>query len=97
MDGDSNDPPRNGEVAARSADGGVDSGVVGPTTAFGGPSQAQLDLTLGRVFPLLGQHRLDVRWEIYNVLNTPVFGNPASTFAANGFGTAGQITRCRSI
>jgi outer membrane receptor protein involved in Fe transport len=57
-----------------------------------GPSQVQLDLTLGRVFPLLGQHRLDVRWEIYNVLNTPVFANPASTFAANGFGTAGQIT-----
>jgi hypothetical protein len=29
---------------------------------------------------------------MYNALNTPVFANPASTFAANGYGTAGQIT-----
>jgi len=37
MDEDRFIPPRNGEVAARSADGGVDSHVFGPTTAFGGP------------------------------------------------------------
>jgi biotin synthase len=30
-------PPRNGEVAARSADGGVVVAAVGPSTAFGGP------------------------------------------------------------
>jgi outer membrane receptor protein involved in Fe transport len=57
-----------------------------------GPSQVQLDLTIARVFPLMAQHRVELRWEIYNALNTPVFANPASTFAANGFGTAGQIT-----
>jgi hypothetical protein len=57
-----------------------------------GPSQAQLDLALARAFPLTGRQRLEVRWEVYNVLNTPVFANPASTFAANGYGTAGQIT-----
>jgi outer membrane receptor protein involved in Fe transport len=57
-----------------------------------GPSQVQLDLTIARVFPLLARHRLEVRWEVYNALNTPVFANPASTFAANGYGTAGQIT-----
>jgi hypothetical protein len=57
-----------------------------------GPSQMQLDFTVGRAFPLTSRHRVDIRWEIFNALNTPVFSNPASTFAANGFGTAGQIT-----
>ena len=57
-----------------------------------GPSQVQLDLVLARTFPLFARQRLEMRWEIYNALNTPVFANPASTFAANGAGTAGRIT-----
>ena len=57
-----------------------------------GPSQVQLDLTVGRTFPIAARQRLELRWEVYNALNTPVFGNPASTFAAAGTGTAGQIT-----
>ncbi len=57
-----------------------------------GPSQMQLDVTLGRTFPVTARQRLEMRLEIYNVLNTPVFANPASTFAANGTGTAGRIT-----
>lgn len=57
-----------------------------------GPSQAQLDLTIARTLSLGARERLEVRWEIYNALNTPVFANPASTFAANGYGTAGQVT-----
>ena len=32
-----------------------------------------------------GRQRLELRWEVYNALNTPVFANPASTFAANGY------------
>jgi hypothetical protein len=58
-----------------------------------GPSQVQLDLTLARTLALTSRQRLEVRWEVYNALNTPVFANPASTFAANGYGTAGQITQ----
>ena len=57
-----------------------------------GPSQVQLDMTIGRIFPLFARQRIEVRWEVYNALNTPVFANPASTFAANGPGTAGRIT-----
>jgi outer membrane receptor protein involved in Fe transport len=57
-----------------------------------GPSQAQLDLTLARTLAFTSRQRLELRWEIYNALNTPVFANPASTFAANGYGTAGRIT-----
>ncbi len=52
----------------------------------------QLDLTVARTFPLGARQRLEMRWEVYNVLNTPVFANPASTFAANGYGSAGRIT-----
>jgi Carboxypeptidase regulatory-like domain/TonB dependent receptor len=57
-----------------------------------GPSQVQLDLVLTRALPLTARKHLELRWEVYNALNTPVFANPASTFAANGYGTAGQIT-----
>ncbi|HZI79409.1 MAG TPA: TonB-dependent receptor [Vicinamibacterales bacterium] len=57
-----------------------------------GPSQMQLDLILARSLRLAATHRLELRWELYNALNTPVFANPASTFAANGTGTAGRIT-----
>lgn len=57
-----------------------------------GPSQVQLDLVLSRSFSLPARQRLEVRWEVFNALNTPVFANPASTFAANGPGTAGRIT-----
>jgi len=57
-----------------------------------GPSQAELDLTLTRSIPLGSRQHLQLRWEVFNALNTPVFANPASTFATNGYGTAGQIT-----
>src|SRR5688572_18209081 len=57
-----------------------------------GPSQVQLDLTVSRTIPLSNRQRVDLRWEIFNALNTPVFAKPASTFGANGYGTAGQIT-----
>lgn len=57
-----------------------------------GPSQMELDLTVARAIPLGRRQRIELRWEIFNALNTPVFANPASTFAANGSGTAGRIT-----
>ena len=41
-----------------------------------GPSQVQLDLTLARTLSLPSGQRLEMRWEIYNALNTPVFANP---------------------
>ena len=57
-----------------------------------GPSQRQLDLSLSRRLPLFDRQRLELRWDVFNVLNKAVFANPASTFAANGPGTAGRIT-----
>ena len=57
-----------------------------------GPSQVQLDLVVSRSVSLGASRRIEARWEIYNALNTPVFANPASTFAASGTGTAGRVT-----
>jgi hypothetical protein len=57
-----------------------------------GPSQMQLDLIVARSLRFSASQRIELRWEVYNALNTPVFANPASTFAANGTGTAGRIT-----
>lgn len=57
-----------------------------------GPSQRELDLSLGKRIRVAESVFADFRWEAYNVTNTPTFANPASTFAANGSGTAGQIT-----
>jgi hypothetical protein len=57
-----------------------------------GPSQSQFDFTLGKQTRLREQVNVEFRWELYNAFNTPTFANPASTFAANGPGTAGRIT-----
>jgi hypothetical protein len=37
--------------------------------------------------PLSDQVRLQLRWEIFNLFNTPSFANPASAFGNAGFGT----------
>jgi outer membrane receptor protein involved in Fe transport len=57
-----------------------------------GPSQRQVDLSVSRQLSIAGGQRIELRWEVFNVFNEPVFANPASTFAANGPGNAGRIT-----
>jgi hypothetical protein len=57
-----------------------------------GPSQRQIDISLSRELPVFDRHRIELRWDVFNALNEAVFANPASTFAANGPGTAGRIT-----
>ena len=57
-----------------------------------GPSQREVDISLSRRLPLFGRQRVELRWDVFNVFNNPVFANPASTFAANGPGNAGRIT-----
>lgn len=58
-----------------------------------GPRQSQFDFSLGKITKLSEQTRIEFRWEIYNAFNTPIFANPDSLFAANGYGNAGRITR----
>jgi outer membrane receptor protein involved in Fe transport len=57
-----------------------------------GPAQTQFDLTLSKQMRIRESLTGEFRWEAYNVFNTPVFANPANTFATNGAGTAGRIT-----
>ena len=57
-----------------------------------GPSQVQYDFMIGKTVAVKERYRLEFRWEMYNAFNSPVFANPASTFAANGPGTAGVIS-----
>lgn len=57
-----------------------------------GPSQIQWDFIASKMTQIGERVRTEFRWELYNAFNTPVFANPASTFAANGAGNAGRIT-----
>ncbi len=41
-----------------------------------GPGQHNLDLALERTFSLRAEHRLQFRAEVFNLTNTPQFGNP---------------------
>lgn len=58
-----------------------------------GPRQFQFDMIVGKNTAITERLRTEFRWEMYNLTNTPSFRNPASTFAANGPGTAGLISR----
>lgn len=54
-----------------------------------GPHTGVFDTALLREFPLPGTANLELRWEVFNVANTPLFGQPSSDFSS---GVAGQIT-----
>ena len=52
-----------------------------------GPSQKRLDMSLFKDVPLQGTARLQLRIEVYNVTNTPSFGNPNGQLGNAAFGT----------
>ncbi len=55
-----------------------------------GPHTNVFDAALLREFPLGGERtNLEFRWEVFNVTNTPEFGQPNNNFSS---GAAGQIT-----
>ena len=54
-----------------------------------GPSYKRLDLALAKRFPFDGASRVEVRAEIFNVLNTTNFGTPAGNISNSN---AGVIT-----
>lgn len=57
-----------------------------------GPAQRQFDFSLVKNTPVTERVSSEFRWELFNAFNQATFANPASTFAANGPGTAGRIT-----
>jgi len=55
--------------------------------ALEGPGYANVDAGLMKSFHLGGQKRLQVRWEIFNLLNHPSYGLPNSNLLSPDFGT----------
>jgi hypothetical protein len=54
-----------------------------------GPHVNVFDFSLMKDFVLRENTRLQFRWEVFNLFNTPVFGPPSADFSN---GAAGQIT-----
>jgi hypothetical protein len=52
-----------------------------------GPSYRDVDLALMRRVPLGGSRAIELRAEVFNLLNTPNFANPNATAGASNFGT----------
>jgi hypothetical protein len=62
------------------------AGNTGSNTLHG-PSYKRIDLSLFKNVPLNGQLRLQLRAEVFNVFNTPSFGNPNAALGNAGFGS----------
>ena len=54
-----------------------------------GPHTSVFDAALLREFPFSENTNMEFRWEVFNVANTPLFGQPNNNFSS---GVAGQIT-----
>ena len=67
------------------------SGVVGDSgrNTLRGPSTNVFDLSLTRDFPIKESLKLQFRWEVFNVFNHALFGQPNGNVTS---GAAGQIT-----
>jgi hypothetical protein len=52
-----------------------------------GPAYRNIDLAVIRRVPMPLDTSLELRGEVFNVLNTPAFGNPNAVFGTPGFGT----------
>lgn len=58
-----------------------------PRNFLRGPSQKRVDLSIARRLPLGSRVRAELRWEIFNLLNTVNFGMPENNFDSLDFGT----------
>ncbi|MGH9344628.1 MAG: hypothetical protein ACRD19_12825, partial [Terriglobia bacterium] len=52
-----------------------------------GPPLVNLDMGIDKEFPMGERYRLELRWEMFNSLNTPHFGFPGTNPSSPGFGT----------
>jgi Carboxypeptidase regulatory-like domain/TonB dependent receptor len=92
-------PGATAESVARQAsnpeDGWFDTTELRAATAAGntprnflrGPSQKRVDLSIAKRIPLPGRARAELRWEIFNLLDTVNFGLPENNFDSVDFGT----------
>jgi hypothetical protein len=54
--------------------------------ALVGPGYNDIDVSLSRYFPITERHRLQLRFEFFNLLNHPNFNTPNSTLTSSAFG-----------
>jgi hypothetical protein len=54
-----------------------------------GPRTSVFDASLLREFPFGESENVEFRWEVFNVMNTPLFGQPSGDFSSS---SAGNIT-----
>jgi len=52
-----------------------------------GPSYRDVDLSVVRRVGIGGERAIELRWEVFNLLNTANFGPPAAQFGPASFGT----------
>jgi hypothetical protein len=64
-------------------------GTCGPNTVTG-PGQKTMNLSFFRSVPFGDAKRLELRWEIFNVFNTPILGRPGQSVSNSA--TFGRIT-----
>jgi len=62
-----------------------------PRNPLHGPPQRRLDVSLFKDVPLTTAAKLQLRFECYNVTNTPSFANPNAALGAPGFGSITSI------
>jgi outer membrane receptor protein involved in Fe transport len=67
------------------------SGYIGDASRnlLRGPRTSVFDASLLREFPFGESENVEFRWEVFNVMNTPLFGQPSGDFSSSG---AGNIT-----
>jgi hypothetical protein len=80
--------PDSGEDPTSETDDSARIGNSGRNT-LRGPHTNVFDAALLREFPIHETANLEFRWEVFNVSNTSLFGQPNNNFSS---GAAGQIT-----
>jgi hypothetical protein len=84
-----------GRQAENPEDGWFDTTQLRAATAAGntprnflrGPTQKRVDLSIAKRIPFGTRVRAELRWEIFNLLNTVNFGLPENNFDSVDFGT----------
>jgi len=59
--------------------------------AWHGPGLKDGDLSLFKSFPVIGEDRIETRFEFFNAFNHPSFGNPAANISSSG-ANFGKVT-----
>ena len=68
-----------------------------PRNVLRGPGSFVTDLSLLKNIVLSGNTRFQFRVDVFNLLNTPNFNNPNTTFATANFGRITSAQRMRQI